>query len=41
MGQLFRALAPATIGTTMPTFPTIDQVIAAYAGKPATGRHTQ
>jgi hypothetical protein len=41
MGQLFRALAPATIGTTMPTFPTIDQVIAAYAGKPATGWHTQ
>jgi hypothetical protein len=31
MGQLFRSLAPATIGTTMPTFPTIDQVIAAYA----------
>jgi hypothetical protein len=35
MGQLFRALAPATIGTTMPTFPTIDQVIATYAGKPS------
>jgi hypothetical protein len=34
MGQLFRALAPATIGTTMPTFLTIDQVIAAYASKP-------
>jgi hypothetical protein len=31
MGQLFRSLAPATIGATMPTFPTIDQVIAAYA----------
>ena len=24
-------------GTTMPTFPTIDQVIVAYTGKPATG----
>ena len=41
MGQLFRALAPATIGTTMPTFPTIDQVIAAYAGKPAPGWPTR
>ncbi len=30
MGQLFRGLAPNTVGTTMPTFPTIDQVIAAY-----------
>ena len=30
MGQLFRALAPNTVGTTMPTFPTIGQVIAAY-----------
>ena len=37
MGQLFRALAPAIIGTTMPTFPTIDQVIAAYASKPGPG----
>jgi hypothetical protein len=34
MGQLFRALAPGIVGTTMPTFPTIDQVIAAYASKP-------
>ena len=37
MGQLFRALAPNTVGTTMPTFPTIDQVIAAYASKPGPG----
>jgi len=37
MGQLFRRLAPATIGTTMPVFPTIDQIIAAYAGKPGPG----
>jgi len=29
MGQLFRRLAPDTIGTTMPVFPTIDQIIAA------------
>jgi len=34
---MFRRLAPATIGTTMPTFPTIDQVIAAYEGKPGRG----
>jgi hypothetical protein len=37
MGQLFRRLAPVTIGTTMPTFPTIDQIIAAYAAKPGPG----
>jgi hypothetical protein len=37
MGQLFRGLAPATIGTTMPTFPTTDQIIAAYARKPDPG----
>jgi hypothetical protein len=37
MGQLFRHLAPNTIGTTMPAFPTIDQIIAAYARKPARG----
>jgi hypothetical protein len=37
MGQLFRSLAPATIGTTMPTFPAIDQIIAAYARKPDPG----
>lgn len=37
MGQLFRRLAPATIGTTMPTFPTVDQIIAAYARNPGLG----
>jgi hypothetical protein len=37
MGQLFRGLFPATIGTTMPTFPAIDQIIAAYASKPGPG----
>jgi len=37
MGQLFRHLAPNTIGTTRPAFPTIDQIIAAYAGQPAPG----
>ena len=37
IGQLFRHLAPATIGTTMPTFPTIDQIIAAYVRKPGPG----
>jgi len=30
MGQLFQSLAPGTVGTTMPTFPTNGQVIAAY-----------
>jgi hypothetical protein len=25
---------PADVGATMPTFPTIDEVIAAFAGKP-------
>jgi hypothetical protein len=30
MGQLFRTPAPDTVGTSMPTFPTIGQVIAAY-----------
>jgi hypothetical protein len=34
VGQLLRSLAPASLGKTMPTFPTIDEIIAAYAGKP-------
>ena len=34
IGQLFRQLAPATVGTTMPAFPTIDEIIARYAGPP-------
>jgi hypothetical protein len=34
IGQLFRGLAPATIGTTMPKFPTIDEVITTYWGNP-------
>lgn len=34
VGQLFRGLAPNTVGRTMPRFPTIDEIIAAYAGKP-------
>jgi hypothetical protein len=29
--------APTTIGTTMPTFPTIDQIITAYAKGPGPG----
>ena len=37
MGQLFRGLAPGIIGTTMPTFPTIGQVVAAYTGPAARG----
>jgi hypothetical protein len=31
MGQLFRTLAPNVIGKTMPRFPTIDEIIAAFA----------
>lgn len=34
MGQLFRGLAPGTVGKTMPRVPTIDEIIATYAGKP-------
>jgi hypothetical protein len=34
VGQLLRSLAPASVGKTMPAFPTIDEIIAAYAGKP-------
>ncbi len=30
-----RTPGPNTIGTTRPAFPTIDQIIAAYAGRPA------
>lgn len=37
MGQLFRGLAPGTVGKTMPRFPTIDEIIATYAGKPDRG----
>jgi hypothetical protein len=34
MGQLFRGLAPGTIGKTMPRFSTIDEIIATYARTP-------
>ena len=37
MGQLFRGLAPNTVGKTMPKFPTVDEILAAYTGKPAVG----
>jgi hypothetical protein len=37
MGQLFRGLAPGTVGKTMPRFPTIDEIIATYAAKPGLG----
>jgi hypothetical protein len=32
VSQLFRTLSPGTIGKTMPKFPTIDEIIATYAG---------
>lgn len=34
MGQLFRGLAPNTVGRAMPVFPRIDEVLARYAGRP-------
>jgi hypothetical protein len=34
IGQLFRGLAPGTVGKTMPRFPTIDEIIATYARQP-------
>lgn len=34
VGQLLRGLAPGSIGKTMPRFPTIDEIIARYAGSP-------
>jgi hypothetical protein len=34
VGQLLRGLAPGSVGKTMPRFPTIDEIIAAYARKP-------
>jgi hypothetical protein len=37
VGQLLRSLAPASLGQTMPTFPAIDDIIAAYARTPAPG----
>jgi hypothetical protein len=37
MGQLFRGLAPNTIGQTMPKFPTIDEIIATYPPRPGRG----
>jgi hypothetical protein len=30
-------LAPRTVGTTMPKFPAIDEIIATYAGQPGLG----
>jgi hypothetical protein len=34
VGPLLTGLMPADVGATMPKFPTIDGVIAAFAGKP-------
>jgi hypothetical protein len=33
VGQLLRSLMPASAGNIMPAFPTIDEIITAYAGK--------
>lgn len=37
VGELLRMLAPGTAGKTMPRFPAIDEIIAAYATKPGPG----
>jgi hypothetical protein len=34
VGQLLRSLMPAAAGNVLPRFPTIDEIIAACAGKP-------
>ena len=34
VGSPLRGLVPADVGATIPTFPAIDEVIAAFAGKP-------
>lgn len=34
VGPLLRGVMPAAVGATMPRFPTIAEVIAAFAGKP-------
>jgi len=34
VGKLLRGLAPGTVGKTMPRFPTIDEIIARYTGRP-------
>jgi hypothetical protein len=34
VGPLLRGLMPAAVGATMPKFPTIDEVIVGFAGKP-------
>ena len=37
VGQLLRGLMPSAAGQVLPTFPTVDQVIATYAGPPSAG----
>jgi hypothetical protein len=34
VGPLLTGLMPAEVGATRPKFPTIDEAIAAFAGKP-------
>jgi hypothetical protein len=34
VGQLLKGFMPAAVGQTMPAFPTIDEIIAAYPGRP-------
>ena len=40
MGQLFRNLAPGTVGKTMPKFPTIDEILAACCYACTAGRRS-
>ena len=37
VGQMLRGLMPAQLGSTMPKFPTVDEIIAAYARRPGLG----
>jgi hypothetical protein len=37
VGQMLRGLMPAKLGSTMPKFPTVDEIIAAYARRPGLG----
>jgi hypothetical protein len=37
VGQMLRSMMPAQLGSTMPTFPTIDEIVAKYAKRPGPG----
>ena len=37
VGQLLRGLVPAAVGSKIPAFPTIDEIVGAYARRPGPG----